>query len=144
MTSFKRTLFLFVFTLCFTAIYAQAKVNFITQGNLRTVFDLAKAQHKKVFLEVYSPDCHICKALEPSFSNAEVAKYYNSNFISYRLDANKMETLAFLQKQKVYIQSTPTLLFYDEDVKLIYKSTLTEQKVSAEILLSEAKKAIVK
>ena len=144
MASFKRILFLFVFTLCFTAIFAQAKVNFITEGNLRTVFDLAKAQHKKVFLEVYSPDCHICQALEPSFSNAEVAKYFNANFISYRLDANKMETLAFLQKQKVYIQSTPTLLFYNADVKIIYQSTLTEQNISAETLLSEAKKAMVK
>ena len=121
---------------------AQTKVNFVTQGNLRTVFNLAKSQHKKVFLEVYSPDCHICQALEPSFSNTEVAKYYNGNFISYRLDANNIETQAFLQKQKVYITTTPTILFYDENVKIVYQVTLSENNISAETLLKEAKKAV--
>lgn len=123
---------------------AQAKVNFITQGNLRTAFELAKSQHKKVFLEVYSPDCHICQALEPAFSNSEVAKLYNLHFISYRLDANNIETHAFLQKQKIYITTTPTLLFYDEDVKIIYQVTLSEKQTSADVLLEEAKKAIKK
>ena len=131
-----------LFTIASVLCHAQSKVNFITQGNLRTAFDLAKAQHKKVFLEVYSPDCHICQALEPSFSNSEVAKYYNLHFISYRLDANKIETHAFLQKQKVHITSTPTLLFYDADVKIIYQVTLTEERTSAQVLLDEAKKAI--
>jgi thiol:disulfide interchange protein len=48
--------------------HAQQKVNFLTQGNLRTVFELAKAQNKKVFLEVYAHDCHVCQTFEPVFA----------------------------------------------------------------------------
>jgi thioredoxin-related protein len=144
MNKLKKSLFIFLFTVAYTLCYAQSKVNFITQGNLRTAFNLAKAQHKKVFLEVYSSDCHICQALEPAFSNIEVAKYYNLHFVSYRLNANKIETHAFLQKQKINISSTPTLLFYDAEVKILYQVTLSEQNASAETLLNEAKKALTK
>lgn len=123
---------------------AQSKVNFITKGNLRTVFDVAKAQNKKVFLEVYAPDCHLCSALEPAFTNSTVAKYYNENFISYKMDMYNMETQAFLKKQKVTMSATPTLLFYNSDVKIIYQVTLTEQRLTADALLEEAKKALSK
>ena len=120
------------------------KINFVTNGNLRTVFDLAKAQNKKVFLEVYSPDCHVCQLFEPVFANPEVAKYYNDHFICYRLDANHIETHAFLQKQKVTVVSTPTFLFYNNDVKLIYEVALTEQQNTPQIVLQQAKDALSK
>ncbi|QEC66752.1 DUF255 domain-containing protein [Panacibacter ginsenosidivorans] len=125
-------------------LHAQQKVNFLTQGNLRTVFELAKAQNKKVFLEVYAPDCHVCQTFEPTFANAKVAKYYNDHFISYRLDANSVETQAFVQKQKLNIASTPTFLFYNTDVKVIYQVTLTEKQNTPEIVLQEAAKAVAK
>ena len=135
--------FIFVVLLCTKSI-AQQKINFITNGNLRTVFNLAKAQNKKVFLEVYSPDCHICQEFEPTFTNAKVAKYYNDHFISYRLDLNFVETHAFLQKQKVTILTTPTFLFYNADVKLLYQVTMTEEQNSADAMLKQAAKALTK
>ena len=143
MNHYKKYCCLIIIVLLCTVCHAQ-KINFITQGNLRTVFDLAKAQNKKVFLEVYSPDCHVCQAFEPTFANAKVAKYYNDHFISYRLDANNMETQAFVQKQKLNIVSTPTLLFYNTDVKIIYQVTLTDKQNTPEILLQEAAKAMAK
>jgi thioredoxin-related protein len=121
-----------------------AQVNFVTKGNLRTPFDLAKAQNKKVFLEVYSPDCHTCQLFEPVFKDPKVAKYYNDHFISYRLDANSVETYAFLQKQKLTITSTPTFLFYSADVKIIHKVALTDKQNTAEIVIQAAKKAVGK
>jgi len=124
------------------AAFAQNKVNFVTQGNLRTVFDLAKAQHKKVFLEVYAPDCHTCATFEPVFENAEVAKYYNEHFICYKLDMYKLETQAFVQKQQLKIKTTPTFLFYDENVKFIYMAALKDGQNTAAIVIAEAKKAV--
>ena len=126
-----------------TVCYGQ-QVNFITKGNLRTAFNLAKAQNKKVFLEVYSPDCHICQLFEPVFRDQKVAQYFNNHFISYRLDANFIETHAFLQKQKVTVVSTPTFLFYNADVKLIYQVALQEKQATPQIVLKEAEKALAK
>ncbi len=120
------------------------QVNFITKGNLRTVFDLAKAQNKKVFLEVYSPDCHTCQLFDPVFKDRKVAQYFNAHFISYRLSADVIETHAFLQKQKVSVVSTPTFLFYNADVKLIYEVALTDKQNTAEIVLQQARKALAK
>lgn len=129
--------------LCSGFIFCHAQqVNFLSQGNLRTAFDLAKAQHKKVFLEVYSPDCHVCQLYEPIFKDAKVAKYYNDNFICYRLSAENTETYAFLQKQKITVTGTPTFLFYTNDVKIIHQVLLTDKQNSADIVLAEAKKAV--
>ncbi len=127
-----------------TAVCHGQQVNFVTQGNLRTVFDLAKAQNKKVFLEVFASDCHTCMLFEPIFKDPKVAKYYNEHFISYRLEANSMETQAFLQKQKVNVVSTPTFLFYGTDVKLIYMAALTDKQNTAAIVLQHAATALKK
>ena len=50
MNTCKKFACLLFFVMACAAGYGQ--INFITNGNLRTVFDVAKAQHKKVFLEV--------------------------------------------------------------------------------------------
>ncbi len=143
MVCFRKYCFLLLFVITGNVCFGQ-QVNFITKGNLRTVFDLAKAQNKKVFLEVYAPDCHTCQLFEPVFKDPKVAQYFNEHFISYRLDDNNMETHAFLQKQKVMIASTPTFLFYNADVKLIYKVALTDKQNTVEIVLREAKTAVSK
>ena len=127
-----------------SAICNAQQVNFITNGNLRTVFNLAKAQHKKVFLELYDTECHTCKLFEPIFKDKKVASYFNTHFISYKLPITAIETNAFLAKQKTGPLSTPTFLFYTEDVKLIYKVSLTDKQNTAQIVLQEAKKAISK
>ena len=143
MTSLKKCYCLLSFVIVTGLCHAQ-QVNFITKGNLRTVFDLAKAQNKKVFLEVYASDCHTCQLFDPIFKDPKVATYFNDHFISYRLEATAIETLAFLQKQKVYVASTPTFLFYNNDVKLIYEATVTDKQNTAEIVLQHAAKALQK
>ena len=121
---------------------AQSGVTFLANGNLRAVFENAKAEKKLVFLEVYAPDCSHCLQLEAAFKDAKVAKFYNEHFTSYKMDMYKVETQAFLQKQKVYVSTTPTLLFYNADVKIIYQVTLTESRLTAAALLEEAKKVV--
>lgn len=134
---------LFVFIMLAAAVTnAQSSVAFLTNGNLRTVFEKAKAENKMVFLEVYAPDCSHCQQLETAFKDAKVAKFYNEHFICYKMDMYKVETQAFLQKQKVFVSTTPTLLFYNADVKVVYQVTLIEARLTAAALLEEAKKVI--
>ena len=143
MTCFKKYYCLLSFVIATVVCHGQ-QVNFITQGNLRTAFDLAKAQNKKVFLEVFASDCHTCMLFEPIFKDPKVAKYYNDHFISYRLEATAAETLAFLQKQKVNVVSTPTFLFYGTDVKLIYMAALTDKQNTGAIVMQHAATALKK
>lgn len=132
-----------LFILCsFSQIYAQKGVAFLTGGNLRTVFDVAKTQNKYVFLEAYAPTCHVCNAFKPTFENAQVGNFYNQNFVSYKLDMTSAEATAFLQKQKIYIPSTPTLLFFDKNVKLIHIAVMGEQFNTPQVLVDAASKAL--
>jgi len=117
---------------------AQRGVNFISGGNLRTVFDLAKVQNKAVFLEAYAPTCHVCIAFKPTFENQQVGDIYNKNYISYKLDMTSPEAAGFLQKQNIWIPSTPTLLFFDKDVKLMHVAIMGENTNSPEALISSA------
>jgi thioredoxin-related protein len=80
---------------------AQRGVNFISGGNLRTVFDLAKVQNKAVFLEAYAPTCHVCMAFKPTFENQQVGDIYNKNYISYKLDMTSPEAAGFY-KNKIF------------------------------------------
>ncbi len=122
--------------------FAQKGTAFLQTGNLRTVFDLAKAQNKPVFLEVYAPTCHVCSAFAPTFNLPQVGNYYNQNFISYKLDITTPEGAAFVNKQGLYIVSTPTLLFFDKDVKLMHISILGENNNSAQVLIEAGTKAL--
>lgn len=96
------------------------------QGNLRTAFDLAKAQNKLVFVEVYSPTCHVCQSFVPVFEDASVGNTYNPSFVSYKLDINSQEGQAFLAKQKIWVPSLPLFLFFDKDVKLQHLTLVGE------------------
>lgn len=121
---------------------AQNGTTFLQGGNLRTPFDLAMAQNKSVMLEVYAPTCHVCNAFKPTFENAQVGSYINQNFISYKLDITTPEGAAFLNKQGLWIASTPTLLFFDKNVKLMHVAVLGENMNTPQILIDAAAKAL--
>jgi thiol-disulfide isomerase/thioredoxin len=134
-----------LFTILFISsisTFAQQGTAFLQSGNLRTPFDLAKAQNKPVFLEVYAPTCHVCNAFKPTFDLPQVGTFYNQNFISYKLDLTTPEGTAFLNKQGLYITSTPTLLYYDKNVKLMHISILGENNNTAQTLIDAGKKAL--
>ena len=138
----KKYLIIFLILSFISKINAQKGTAFLQTGNLRTVFDLAKAQNKNVFLEVYAPTCHVCSAFKPTFELQQVGNYYNQNFISYKLDITTPEGSAFLKKQDLYILSTPTLLFFDKEVKLIHISILGENNNSGQVLIEAGTKAL--
>ena len=140
--SMKKYLFTLLILSIISQTFAQKGTAFLQTGNLRTVFDLAKAQNKNVFLEVYAPTCHVCSAFKPTFELPQVGNYYNQNFISYKLDITTPEGTAFLNKQGLYILSTPTLLFFDKDVKLMHISILGENNNSGQVLIEAGTKAL--
>jgi thiol-disulfide isomerase/thioredoxin len=137
----KISLLLFL-TLSLSIVKAQKGTAFLQGGNLRTPFDLAMAQNKPVMLEVYAPTCHVCNAFKPTFENPQVGAYINQNFISYKLDITTPEGAAFVNKQGIWIASTPTLLFFDKNVKLMHITVLGENMNTPQTLIDAATKAL--
>ncbi|MCY7351262.1 MAG: thioredoxin family protein, partial [Cytophagaceae bacterium] len=114
----RKTLFYVSFLLLQVSAMGQG-TNFV-QGNLRTVFDQAKAANKSVFIEIFSPSCHVCASFVPTFENVGVGKFYNEKFVSYRLDVNSQEAQGFLTKQRIFVPSLPLLMYFDKDVSLLH------------------------
>jgi thiol-disulfide isomerase/thioredoxin len=116
--------------------FGQSGVAFLKNGNLKTVFDAAKAQNKKVFIEVYSPTCHVCQSFMPVFENNQVGNAYNSSYISYKLEINTAEANAFLFKQGIWVPSLPLLLYFDKDVNLQHITILGEGQDKPQTLVT--------
>lgn len=95
----------------------------------------AKNEKKIVFVDAYADWCGPCKMMERNtFSNAEVADYFNSHFINLKMDVETAEGNAIAEDFGV--TALPTLLFIGSDGKAIKK---TIGYMDAERLLTEAK-----
>lgn len=106
---------------------------------------LAKKQNKLVFVECYSPTCPVCQTMEPLFKNPEVAKFYNENFISYKLDVGNQEQVAFLNQKNIFLPSFPQFLFFNSDGQLVHQGDVVNTVASingvAKLALDPAKRA---
>ncbi len=81
-------------------------------------FAMAKADNKKVFIEIYSESCHVCQSFIPIFKDTQVSDFYNKNFLNYRIEVNSPEFQSFLLAQKIFVPSLPLLLYFSNDRKL--------------------------
>lgn len=84
------------------------------------VFAAARKAKKPVFVEVYSPTCHICQSFVPTLADSRVGKFYNSKFVSTKVDLMNKETQAWLKKRKLYVPSLPLFLYFDPQQNLIH------------------------
>lgn len=137
----KRIYLFLILTLIGNDLVSQG-VNWHKSGNLRSVFDLAKAQNKPVFIEAYSPECHVCQAFKPTFSQKIVGDMFNKYFISYQLDVDTEEAHGFFGKQNIWLPSIPTLLFFDKNVKLQHIAVMSENRNNSTVINDAAKIAL--
>ncbi|MGA0558668.1 DUF255 domain-containing protein [Larkinella sp. VNQ87] len=89
-------------------------------GDLSAVFSAARKANKPVFVEVYSETCHVCQSFIPTFADKSVGKFYNSRFISTKADINSKNTVAFLDKNRLFVPSLPLFLYFNGQGKLIH------------------------
>ncbi len=88
------------------------KFDFIESKTLAPVLDLAKAENKLVFVDLYADWCLPCKLMEEDvFTHEETADFMNANFINYKVDGEKGEGPDLVMIYEV--QAYPTLLFLD-------------------------------
>lgn len=78
----------------------------------------AKAENKILFIDMYADWCGPCKMLsEQVFVLPTVGEYYNSKFISIKLNVDLKENESIAQKYDV--KGLPTLLYLDGDGKIV-------------------------
>jgi uncharacterized protein YyaL (SSP411 family) len=87
-------------------------------GTWNEALALAKKENKLVFVDFYAAWCGPCKRMKKvSFADAEVANFFNQNFVNLHLDAEKGEGA---EKANFYgVRAYPTLVFISPDGKVL-------------------------
>ena len=99
----------------------KTEVTFIEQDWDKTLKS-AKESHKLIFLDLYATWCGPCKMLKRNtFTNKEVAEFFNSNFINASIDVEKGVGVTLAQEYNVSM--LPTLIVAREDGKPILFTT---------------------
>jgi thioredoxin-related protein len=116
---FLLSLFLFTTFSC----YAQAAKQLAFAGSSwEGVMQRAEKENKAVFLYAYTPFCGFCAKMEKEvFIDEAVAEFYNSTFISYKInidDEGEGEALA----EQYGIVSFPTYLYFSSKGELLHQS----------------------
>lgn len=101
------------------AFGSYAQMNF-EQGTWNEVLAKAQKENKPIFVDFYAVWCGPCKFMTKSvFTDPEVADYYNTNFIAYKVDAEKEEKELVANAS---IDAYPSLYFYTPQGQIISKN----------------------
>ncbi|AKD56235.1 thioredoxin domain-containing protein [Spirosoma radiotolerans] len=87
---------------------------------IASVFQEARRAGKPVFVEIFSPTCHTCQSFIPTLADARVGKFYNTKFLSTKLDIGLPATQAFLNSHRLFVPSLPLFLYFDPQQNLVH------------------------
>jgi thiol-disulfide isomerase/thioredoxin len=98
---------------------AQTEITF-EHGTLDEALAKAKKENKPLFVDVWATWCGPCKQMAAtSFKEKEVADFYNTNFVSLKLDGEKNDGPEVMRK--FGITAYPTLLYFNAKGELVGK-----------------------
>ncbi|MBX2947641.1 MAG: thioredoxin fold domain-containing protein [Crocinitomicaceae bacterium] len=108
-----RLFFLSIAMMASTSGFASDTTLIFRQLSYSKLFDTAKEENKIVMLYFHFDGCGACFQMEKTvFSDPEVARFYNSNFINFEVNTLKEKGI---EVNKVYsIKMHPTYLFLDQ------------------------------
>jgi thioredoxin-related protein len=87
-------------------------------GTWSEALTLAKNENKPVFVDISTSWCGYCKRMKANvFTDENIGKYYNENFINVSVDAEKGEGI--LLAEKYGVRSYPTFVFLNPDGSLL-------------------------
>ncbi|MCD0487787.1 thioredoxin family protein [Pedobacter sp. MC2016-14] len=119
-------------------VYAQDGIQFY-QGTWKETLAKAKAEKKLIFIDIYTSWCGPCKMMAKDiFPLKSIGDKFNTNFINYKIDAEKGEGITIAKTYKV--NAYPTYLFVNGDGTLYY-TTLGAMPEQA--FIKEAENAII-
>lgn len=116
----KRLTVIIVCLILSSGIFAQG-IEF-REGSWDEMLTAARTEKKMVFTDFSTVWCGVCKLMVKNiFSQEQVGKFYNENFICYKLDAGIGEGKEIARKYDV--GAYPTFLFVDGEGNAILKCT---------------------
>lgn len=112
-------------------------IRFVQGMTWQQIKDKAKAEHKYIFVDCYATWCGPCKQMDANvYPDKAVGNYYNSHFISVKLQMDKAPDdeesvkawygIAAALDRTYTINAFPTFLFFDSDGKAVHKVTGSE------------------
>lgn len=129
-----KNLFVLIAAMLFCGNVFSQGINF-EHGTFNEALAKAKAENKMVFMDCYTTWCGPCKMLAKKvFPQKEVGDYFNSHFVSVKMDMEKGEGIELLKKYGV--KAFPTLLFMDAKGEVLHTMVGGSD---AEGLIAEAK-----
>ena len=103
--------------------------------------EVAKEQNKIVFVDFWASWCGPCRSMDAEvLSDPELAKFFNENFINYKIDADSEE--AIIPKINYDVRSLPTYVWVNGNGEMIhiYKGTTTISNFIAQAKMAISKK----
>jgi len=95
-------------------------INFF-KGTWEEALGKAKTEGKLIFLDAYASWCGPCKMMAATtFKNKEVGKYFNTNFINFKMNMEKHKEGRRLSS-KYRLTAYPTLYFIDANENIAHK-----------------------
>lgn len=114
----KRLIYTFLCALMATASFGQG-IEFF-HGTWAEALEKAKTEKKIIFVDAFASWCGPCKRMARDvFPQQKAGEFFNANFVNMKIDMEKEENAEFAGKYPV--GSFPTLLFIDENGKVVHK-----------------------
>ena len=109
-----------LFVLTISTVVAQKGGIAFRPEPIDAVFAAARKANKPVFVEIYSPTCHVCQSFMPTLADSRVGKFYNAKFLNTKVDLMNKATQAWLSSRKLYVPSLPLFLYFDPQQNLVH------------------------
>lgn len=97
-------------------------------GTFANALATARSSHKLLFVEVYLNNCSHCAALAPILAEKQVGDFFNTHFISWKVEANSAEATALQKQKKISFPEYPLCLFLDGEGNLVHVAVPDEKK----------------
>ena len=81
----------------------------------------ASKTNKLIYLDAYAEWCGPCKMMAAkTFTNADVAEFFNANFVNFKMDMEKNADGPRLSR-KYQLKAYPTSYFVDSNEKIVHQ-----------------------
>ncbi len=104
------------------------------------VLEKSQQQEKLIFVDVYAPWCRPCKMMSKKvFPQDDVAKFYNKNFVNYKVNFETPEGKTF--EEKYPVEGFPSFFWINGKGEVVHEVI---GQMTAKQLIREGKRALKK